>query len=79
MSKALAAEVASRNITVNVYRPDHRDRRPGRYLTGRCGCWNHPQQRMGRPEEVASAVVYLASEEAATSPGKPCISTVEWR
>jgi 3-oxoacyl-[acyl-carrier protein] reductase len=73
MSKALAAEVASRNITVNVVSP-------GFIETAMTGALSDsiklrlleliPTKRMGRPEEVASAVVYLASEEAAYITGQ---------
>ena len=73
MSKALAAEVASRNITVNVVSP-------GFIETAMTGALSDsiklrlleliPTKRMGRPEEVASAVVYLASEEASYVTGQ---------
>jgi len=73
MSKALAAEVASRNITVNVVSP-------GFIETAMTGALSDsiklrlleliPSKRMGRPEEVAGAVVYLASEEAAYVTGQ---------
>ncbi|MFO1237675.1 MAG: 3-oxoacyl-[acyl-carrier-protein] reductase [Alphaproteobacteria bacterium] len=68
MSKSLAAEVASRNITVNCVAP-------GFIATPMTGALTDEQKaqiaaripagRMGTPEEIAAAVVYLASEEAA--------------
>jgi 3-oxoacyl-[acyl-carrier protein] reductase len=73
MSKALAAEVASRNITVNCVAPGFittpmtdvltPDQKAG--LLGRI-----PAGRMGEPDEIAAAVVYLASEEAAYVTGQ---------
>jgi 3-oxoacyl-(acyl-carrier-protein) reductase len=68
MTKSLAAEVASRNITVNCVAP-------GFIATAMTSALNEAQQagilaripagRMGTPAEVAAAVLYLASEEAA--------------
>ena len=67
MTKALAAEVASRNITVNAVAPGFittamtdalsEDQKSG--LLGRV-----PMGRLGDPRDVAAAVAYLASEEA---------------
>jgi len=67
MSKSLAAEVASRNITVNCVAPgfivtamtDALSEDQKSALLGRI-----PAGRMGEPKDVAGAVVYLASEEA---------------
>lgn len=66
--RALAAEVASRNITVNAVAPGFIDTDMTKKL-------NESQQtkllervpagRLGNPEEVASLVDYLASEQAA--------------
>jgi 3-oxoacyl-[acyl-carrier protein] reductase len=67
MSKSLAIEVASRNITVNCVAP-------GFIATAMTEVLNDAQKqailpripagRMGTPGEIAGAVVYLASEEA---------------
>ena len=67
LSKSLAAEVASRNITVNCVAPGFittamtdklTDDQKARILTG------VPAGRMGEAGEVAAAVLYLASPEA---------------
>jgi 3-oxoacyl-[acyl-carrier protein] reductase len=73
MSKSLAAEVASRGITVNCIAPgfittamtdklneDQKDKLLGAIPAG----------RMGTSDEIASAAVYLASEEAAYVTGQ---------
>lgn len=67
MSKALAQEVASRGITVNMVAPGFID-------TSMTAALTEPQRerlaeriplgRFGTPEDVAAAVVYLASPEA---------------
>lgn len=67
MSKSLAAELASRNITVNCVAPgfiatamtDVLDDKQKEGINARI-----PMGRMGAPEEIAAAVVYLASPEA---------------
>ncbi len=67
MSKSLAAEVASRGITVNCVAPGFiatpmtdalTDAQRARLLEA------IPAGRMGAPEEIAAAVVYLSSAEA---------------
>jgi 3-oxoacyl-[acyl-carrier protein] reductase len=68
MAKALAQEIASRNVTVNCVAPgfigtamtDALDEKTRSAAIGRV-----PMARMGLPAEVAAAVLYLASAEAA--------------
>jgi 3-oxoacyl-[acyl-carrier protein] reductase len=68
MSKSLAAEVASRNITVNCVAPGFIATAMTDVLTDdqkAAISQKIPANRMGTPAEIAAAVVYLASEEAA--------------
>ncbi|MBZ4024023.1 3-oxoacyl-[acyl-carrier-protein] reductase [Rhodobacter sp. TJ_12] len=67
MSKSLAYEVASRGITVNCVAPGFiatamtdklNDEQKGKILA------QIPAGRMGAPEEIAAAVLYLSSAEA---------------
>jgi 3-oxoacyl-[acyl-carrier protein] reductase len=67
MSKSLAYEVASRGITVNAVAPGFIETAMTDKLTDdqKSGIMGQiPAGRMGTPNEIASAVVYLASAEA---------------
>jgi 3-oxoacyl-[acyl-carrier protein] reductase len=73
MSKSLAQEVATRGVTVNVVAPgfvktamtDALGDAQKTALLSRI-----PTQRMGTPEDIAAAVVFLASAEAAWITGQ---------
>ena len=72
-SKALAREVASRNITVNVVAPGLIDTDMTRALADKSqGDWaSHiPLGRLGEAADVAAAVCFLASDEAAYITGQ---------
>jgi len=73
MSRSLAQEVASRNITANCIAPGFiatamtdklNDEQKSGLMT------RIPAGRMGTPEDIAAAVVYLASDEAAYVTGE---------
>lgn len=71
--KAMAREVASRGITVNVVAPGLIDTEMTQALTSRAhGDWaaQIPLGRLGTPEDVAAAVGFLASEEASYITGQ---------
>jgi 3-oxoacyl-[acyl-carrier protein] reductase len=73
MSKSLAAEVASRNITVNAVAPGFIQTAMTDALTDeqkKMIADRIPAGRMGSPADIAAAVVYLASEEAAYVTGE---------
>lgn len=66
-SKSLAREVGSRNITVNCVAPGFIDTDMTRSLTNeqQQSLIQHiPLGRLGRPEDIASAVAFLASSAA---------------
>ena len=73
LSKSLAAEIASRNVTVNCVAP-------GFIETAMTDALNEKQRegilgtvpagRLGSAKEVASAVAWLASDEAAYVTGQ---------
>jgi 3-oxoacyl-[acyl-carrier protein] reductase len=67
-TKALALEVASRNITVNAVAPGLIATDMTRAISGASQAdWatRIPLQRLGSPEDVAGAIAFLASDEAA--------------
>ena len=72
-AKAVAQEVASRNITVNVVSPGLIDTDMTRGITESAQDeWaaKIPLKRLGTPADVAAAVCFLASEEAAYITGQ---------
>ena len=73
LTKALALEVASRNITVNAVAPGLIETDMTRALAGGVHEeWTEriPLKRLGTAEDVAAAVVFLASDEAAYITGQ---------
>ncbi|MEG0278089.1 MAG: 3-oxoacyl-ACP reductase FabG [Morganella sp. (in: enterobacteria)] len=72
-SKSLAREIASRGITVNVVAPGFIETDMTRALTEdqRAGILSQvPANRLGDADEIASAVAFLASDEAAYITGE---------
>jgi 3-oxoacyl-[acyl-carrier protein] reductase len=68
LTKALAAEVAARNVTVNCVAPGFIETPMTDVLSDKQRetiLKSVPMARLGRGEEIAAACVYLASDEAA--------------
>jgi 3-oxoacyl-[acyl-carrier protein] reductase len=67
LTKSIAQEMGSRNITVNAVAPGFVETDMTQSLTQELKdkmLANIPLKRIGRPEDVAAAVRFLASEEA---------------
>jgi len=72
-TKSLAREVASRGITVNTVAPGFIDTDMTQTLTDeqKEGIFSQvPANRLGKPDEIASAVAFLASDAAAYITGE---------
>ena len=72
-AKAVAQEVASRSITVNVVAPGLIETDMTRAITGNAReewAAKIPLKRLGTPEDIAAAVCFLASDEAAYITGQ---------
>jgi len=73
MSRALAREVASRNITVNCVAPGFIDTDMTKALSPEqiASLMSQiPAQRLGNPSDIAASVVFLASEGASYITGE---------
>jgi len=73
LTKSAARELASRNITVNCIAPgfietDMTDQLPEEVRQGMLG--NIPLARLGQPEEIAKAALFLASDSASYMTGQ---------
>ena len=81
MTKSLAREVSARGITANCIAPGFISTPMTDALTPKqveAIAAAIPAQKFGKPEDVAAAVVFLASDKPAISRVKLCISTAEW-
>jgi len=73
LSKSIALEIASRNITVNCISPGFIATRMTEKLTDQqkeAILKNIPAGKMGRPEDIAFTATFLASEEASYITGQ---------
>jgi 3-oxoacyl-[acyl-carrier protein] reductase len=72
-TKALAVELASRNVTVNAVAPGFIETDMSEAVRNKAGDIIKkliPMRRLGKPEDVARVVVFLASEDAAYITGQ---------
>jgi len=84
LTKCLAAEWAQQRIRVNAICPGYTqtafvaDRVEQGLLNGAELCAKTPMNRFGRPEEMAEAALYLASDAAAFVTGHALVSDGGW-
>ena len=82
MTRALALDFADRGVRVNAISPSlvltelareilSREKDPAATLKRREG--QHPVGRLGRPEDIGAAAVYLASEESSWTTGQDLV------
>nr|WP_246212922.1 SDR family oxidoreductase [Marivivens donghaensis] len=74
LTRSLAAEWASRGVRVNAVAPTYIETEMNKYVYEDEEMYRHwiggtPMARMGKPEEVASVVLFLASEAASLMTG----------
>ena len=74
LTKSLAAEWAARGVRVNAVAPTYIETEMNAYVYSDDNLMKHwiggtPQGRMGRPDEVASVIVFLASDAASLMTG----------
>lgn len=74
LTKSLAAEWAPRGVRVNAVAPTYIETEMNAYVYDDEGLMRHwvggtPQGRMGRPDEVASVILFLASDAASLMTG----------
>jgi len=73
LTKTIAKEFAGRKITANVVAPGFVDTDMTNHLNDQIkehACSQTPMGRFGRPEEIASAIAYFASEGATYTTGQ---------
>jgi 3-oxoacyl-[acyl-carrier protein] reductase len=69
LARALAAEMASDGVTVNIVAPGYTQKDPGAHAALNADRWREimdriPLSRLARPEDCAAAVAYFLSEDA---------------
>ena len=82
LTKSLAKELASRNVTVNAVAPgfiatDMTAALPEAVRTEMCK--TIPEGRAGQPEDVANAVAFFAAEQSSYLTGRCSVWTAAWQ